>query len=298
MERQRKTTERENKRIWDFEDLKRHIIHSFNRNETGIGSIEQLPHELQLGSLGEKARRCRMETDNDAQRRERAALIQYDPSRGSVMVTRDDRIVVGTEDHVRTTYVQREVSNSSDAVMNYFDATTGADFVQDIAKKLEQGMRIDEMRNLGGSIDRYFVTHRIGIIHSHPDESVFSSFDIALFLSDPSFKLSILSTTAGVHVLVPTKETKWLATDSMPSPNKANTLVQEYHDRFSSSLTGMIKKQLNNNEVLTYSFNHDVDFRHRVVFDCARRMLLNACRNRNLGYYVGDHSGTVRRITA
>lgn len=86
--------------VWTPELLKQMIVESCVREQTGLCQWENLPREIQLGSFSQKALGCLSATVADPQHRERAAVIQWEPSRRIVMMTKDDSLQVGNDKEV------------------------------------------------------------------------------------------------------------------------------------------------------------------------------------------------------
>jgi len=86
--------------VWTPEILKRLITESCAQERTGLCHWENLPSEIQLGSFSQKGLSCLRETGADPQHGERAAVIQWEPVRGKIMMTRDDNLQVGDYDRV------------------------------------------------------------------------------------------------------------------------------------------------------------------------------------------------------
>lgn len=81
--------------IWTPELLKDSIRRSCIEDRPGVCAWEDLPSEIQLGTFAQKATTCLRATESDPEHYERAAVIQWEPVRKIIMITKDTNLQIG-----------------------------------------------------------------------------------------------------------------------------------------------------------------------------------------------------------
>lgn len=138
-------------------------------------------------------------------------------------------------------------------------------------------------------------TRAIGLMHSHPDDSTFSRLDVASFISDPEYKLSLVTAKGGaMRALVASKETHWLM-------SKNDTMLevdQEVQmDLWFEKVKTNLQHILDQMDRATYTnYNTDPSFKNRIINDVFDKVFAWVAEQRKFGYYVGDEHGHMRRL--
>lgn len=259
------------KEAWSYSELRDAIVSSCRDGEPGVVSFDHLPSRVELGKLGEKATECLSYTDQDGDGRERLAQFVWEPKHERLLVSRRDRLKIGSEKSVAADFSPMVSSDkSTDGSFGSLMRT-----VQNAAQDLFSGYTPDS--SFGES------TKLIGTAHSHPDYSPFSPQDILHMLGSDDMRVITLASRGGrLRSLLATKETVRFQQDELSMGR-----VEDFENR----VIDLMRKNINT-RFKRYTKEHGKIYLESVynllVEASLDAVVAHVAEERKLGYYVQD----------
>lgn len=268
---------------WAYDRFKAVLIAAFDpeRFQRGIVSFEQLPTGVDIGKFGDKARECVMATSQDG--KERGFGIEFVPADKKLVI--DKQIMTGGEHEVlignpaaMLSLHREQVARLSGGKRLLFEQMNARLEASGVSNDLNRVLEILQSDTMDGKIMRETLPIRVGNIHSHPRPTPISSYDLVTLLKTPELRFMVLGKAGGGFELV-MKSHETVVLDEQTASEKSRA----WKDLLDARVTqGVQRDGLGLMEANI-----------RAQTALARTI----ARKYKLGYYTGDATGLLGRIT-